>query len=94
MNIKEEIKEGRVLVDFYADWCGPCKMLGKQLEKYQEEVTEVKVVKINVEEEQELSSVFGVRSIPSLFYMENGEVVESAVGNQTIDSLKELTKIK
>lgn len=94
MNIKEEIKEGRVLVDFYADWCGPCKMLGKQLEKYQEEVTEVKVVKINVEEEQELSSVFGVRSIPSLFYMENGEVVESAVGNQTIDSLKKLTKIK
>lgn len=94
MNIKEEIKEGRVLVDFYADWCGPCKMLGKQLEKYQEEVTEVKVVKINVEEEQELSSVFGVRSIPSLFYMENGEVVESAVGNQTVDSLKELTKIK
>lgn len=94
MNIKEEIKEGRVLVDFYAEWCGPCRILGKQLEKYQEEITEVKVVKVNVEEEQELSSVFGVRSIPSLFYMENGEVIESAVGNQTIDSLKKLTKIK
>ena len=94
MNIKEEIKEGRVLVDFYADWCGPCRILGKQLEKYQEEVTEVKVIKINVEEEQELSVVFGVRSIPALFYMEDGQIIQTAVGNQTVDSLKKLTKIK
>ena len=93
MELKEQLKEGKVLVDFYADWCGPCKMLGKQLEKYQDEVSEVKVIKINVEEEQELSSVFGVRSIPSIFYMENGEVIDSAVGNQTLQQLKEFTKI-
>ena len=68
-------------------------MLGKQLEKYQDEVSEVKVIKINVEEEQELSKVFGVRSIPSIFYMENGEVIDSAVGNQTLQQLKEFTKI-
>jgi len=93
MELKEQLKEGKVLVDFYADWCGHCKMLGKQLEKYQDEVSEVKVIKINVEEEQELSKVFGVRSIPSIFYMENGEVIDSAVGNQTLQQLKEFTKI-
>ena len=90
----EEIKTGRVLVDFYADWCAPCKMLSKQLEQYQEEVTEVKVVKVNIEEEQEMSMAFGVRSIPALFYMEDGNVVDQSIGVKTLEQLKEFTKIK
>ena len=90
----EEIKTGRVLVDFYADWCAPCKTLSKQLEQYQEEVTEVKVVKVNIEEEQEMSMAFGVRSIPSLFYMEDGNVVDQSIGVKTLEQLKEFTKIK
>lgn len=90
----EEIKTGRVLVDFYADWCAPCKMLSKQLEQYQTEVTEVKVVKVNIEEEQEMSMAFGVRSIPALFYLEEGQVIDQAVGMKTVQQLKELTKVE
>ena len=90
----EEIKTGRVLVDFYADWCATCKTLSKQLEQYQEEVTEVKVVKVNIEEEQEMSMAFGVRSIPALFYMEDGNVVDQSIGVKTLEQLKEFTKIK
>lgn len=91
MNL-EEIKSGRVLVDFYADWCAPCRMLSKQLEQYQTEVNEVKVVKVNIEEEQEMSMAFGVRSIPALFYMEEGEVIDQTTGMKTVQQLKEFTK--
>ena len=62
-------KEGRVLVDFYATWCGPCKVVAKTLDQYAEEVSEVKVVKINVDEESELASKYGIRSIPTLIYL-------------------------
>jgi thioredoxin 1 len=89
----QEIKTGRVLVDFYADWCGPCRMLSKQLEQYEAEVTDVKVVKVNIEEEQEMSRAFGVRSIPAIFYMEDGNVIDQANGMKTVQQLKEFTKI-
>jgi len=88
----QEIKTGRVLVDFYADWCGPCRMLSKQLEQYEAEVTDVKVVKVNIEEEQEMSRAFGVRSIPAIFYMEDGNVIDQANGMKTLQQLKEFTK--
>ena len=90
----EEIKTGRVLVDFYADWCAPCKTLSKQLDQYINEVTSVKVVKINIEEEQEMSMAFGVRSIPALFYMEDGKIINQSIGVKTLEQLKEFTKIK
>ena len=90
----EEIKTGRVLLDFYAEWCAPCKMLSKQLEQYQTEVSDVKVVKVNIEEEQEMSMSFGVRSIPALFYMEEGKIVDQTVGMKTVQQLKEFTKLQ
>ena len=89
----QEIKTGRVLVDFYADWCGPCRMLSKQLEQYEAEVTDVKVVKVNIEEEQEMSRAFGVRSIPAIFYMEDGNVIDQTNGMKTLQQLKEFTKV-
>lgn len=89
---KEDIKSGRVLIDFYADWCGPCRMLSKQLEKYQEEITEVTVIKINVDTEPDLAQEFGVRSIPTLVYMEEGEVVDKTTGLKQINELKQFTK--
>tara|TARA_B110000259_G_scaffold187886_1_gene243850 strand:- start:4008 stop:4292 length:285 start_codon:yes stop_codon:yes gene_type:complete len=92
MELKEQINTGRVLVDFYADWCGPCKVLGKKLEQFSAEISDVKVIKVDVEKEQELSNQFGVRSIPALFYMEDGEIIDKASGSKTIEELKQLTK--
>jgi len=89
---KEDLKSGRVLVDFYADWCGPCRMLSKQLEQYQEEVTEVKVIKVDIEVDHEMAQSFGVRSIPTLVYMEEGEVIDKATGVKRVNELKQFTK--
>lgn len=89
----EDIKNGRVLVDFYANWCGPCKMMAKQLEKYEDEVDAVKVVKVNVDENHELAQEFSVRSIPTIVYMEDGEIVDRTVGAKNLEQLKEFTKV-
>jgi len=89
---KEDLKSGRILVDFYADWCGPCRMLSKQLEQYQEEVTEVKVIKVDIEVDHEMAQSFGVRSIPTLVYMEEGEVIDKTTGLKQINELKQFTK--
>ena len=86
-------KESRVLVDFYATWCGPCKMVAKTLDQYVEEVSEVKVVKINVDEEADIASEYGIRSIPTLIYFEDGEVIERQTGNLALPQIKELTKV-
>ena len=90
----KELQNGnnRVFVDFYADWCGPCRMLSKQLEQYQEEVTEVNVIKVDIEVEHEMAQAFGVRSIPAIFYMEDGNVIDQANGMKTVQQLKEFTK--
>jgi len=88
---KEELKTGRVLVDFYATWCGPCKMLMKQVDVYESEVDDVKVVKVNVEDEPEMSQAFGVRALPTLVYMEDGEVIKKVTGMQKVEDIKKLT---
>ena len=81
-NFVEEVlnSEKPVLVDFWASWCGPCRMVIPVVEKIAEEYPEYKVVKINVDEEQELASQFGVMSIPTLMIVKNGEVVNKSVG--------------
>ena len=71
-----------VLIDFYADWCGPCRMVGPIVEEIAAEHPEYKICKVNVDEEQELAAQFGVMSIPSLFVMKNGKVVNQTLGAQ------------
>ena len=81
-NFAEEVlnSEKPVLVDFWASWCGPCRMVIPVVEKIAEEYPEYKVVKINVDEEQELAAQFGVMSIPTLMVVKNGQVVNKSVG--------------
>jgi thioredoxin 1 len=88
----EDIKTGRVLIDFYATWCGPCKVMLKQIEKFEDEVDDVKVVKVNIEHESEMAQAFGVRSIPMLVYMEDGQVIDKTVGAKKLDEIKKFTK--
>ena len=79
-----------VLIDFYADWCGPCRMVGPIVEEIAEEHPEYKICKVNVDEEGELAAQFGVMSIPSLFVLKNGEVVNHTMGAQPKARILEL----
>ena len=69
-----------VLLDFWAPWCTPCRMVGPILDEIAGERSDIKVAKVNVDEQPELAGQFGVMSIPSLFYMENGKVVRKTMG--------------
>ena len=69
-----------VLLDFYADWCGPCRMLAPTVHEIAEERTDIVVGKINVDEEQELAEQFGVFSIPTLVVLKNGQIANQATG--------------
>ena len=81
-NFQEEVihSEKPVLVDFWASWCGPCRMVGPIIDEIAEEHPEYKVVKINIDEEPELASQYRVVSIPTLMVMKNGQVVQQSVG--------------
>ena len=70
----------RVLIDFYADWCGPCKMVSPIVDELADEHPEYLIAKVNVDEEQSLAAEFGVMSIPTLIVIENGKILKQSVG--------------
>lgn len=75
-NFNDEIANKKVLVDFYADWCGPCRMMGNVLEQ----IDGIEILKVNVDKFPELSKKFGVMSIPNLIIFENGNPIRNHVG--------------
>lgn len=82
--------EQTVLLDFYADWCGPCRMVSPIVEEIAEENPQYTVGKINVDDEPSLAQEFGVMSIPTLVVMKNGEVVQQSVGARPKQQILEM----
>ncbi|MBE6048589.1 MAG: thioredoxin [Clostridium sp.] len=81
--------EGVVVVDFYADWCGPCKMLAPILEELNNELSSVKIVKVNVDENPDVSNKYNIANIPTIKIFKAGKDVETKVGFMPKDMLKE-----
>ncbi|MEG0830038.1 MAG: thioredoxin [Anaerovoracaceae bacterium] len=81
-----------VLIDFWASWCGPCNMLSPVIEEISGEVTNVKVGKVNVDEQPELARQFGVMSIPTLILIKDGKVAKQSVGAKPKNAILDMIK--
>ena len=81
-----------MLVDFWAAWCGPCKMIAPAVEEVAEDHPEIKVCKLNIDDEPQLAMQYGVMSIPTLMVFKNGEVAQTAIGLRPKNEIEELLK--
>ena len=88
---EQEIQGLVVVVDFYADWCGPCQMLAPVLEQLEKE-TSIKIVKINVDETPDIARAFRIMSIPTLMLFKDGKLVKKELGYMPIERLREFIK--
>lgn len=85
-----QVKEGVALVDFWAPWCGPCRMLAPVIDELANEFDgKAKICKVNTDEQSDLAVEFGVRSIPTLIFFKNGEVVDQLVGAQSKQAISD-----
>lgn len=91
-NFKEVVENNKVvLLDFWAGWCGPCRMLAPVLEQLDKEM-DIVIGKIDVDSEEELAMQFKIQSIPALFVIKDGKITNKSLGYQNVDSLKALVK--
>lgn len=94
-NFKKEVldSKGPVMVDFFASWCGPCKMMSPIVDELAKEMEkEIKIFKVNIEDEESLASDYGVMSIPTFLFFKNGKVVDQASGGMSKDALMKIIK--
>lgn len=91
-NFRQEVmtSDKPVLIDFWAEWCGPCQMMSPVVDEIAEETEDVKVCKINVDDEAELASMFGIQSIPTLVLVKDGKTVDVSVGLRSKASVLEM----
>ena len=91
-NFKSEVLESsqKVLIDFYADWCGPCKMMGPVVEEIAEEHSDVKVVKINVDNAEDIAIKYQIMSIPTLVVVKDGQEVNRSIGLISKEKIEEV----
>ena len=91
-NFDEMTAAGTVLVDFWAVWCGPCKMQAPIVEAFADKQTDVRVCKVNVDEQPALAARFGIMSIPTLMVFKDGETARRQVGLSSLEEIEELCK--
>ena len=85
--------EKGVVIDFWATWCGPCKMMAPVVEEVAKDYPDVKVCKVNVDEEPELSNAFKIVSIPTIVVIKNGEIIDSVVGYRPKEDIEKIIKL-
>ena len=89
---KDKISNGKVLVDCFATWCGPCKMLAPIIDELASEVDTYSFYKLDVDENENIAREYGIMSIPTLLIFENGELKDKLVGFKSMEELKEILK--
>lgn len=88
-NLEELVKEGISVVDFFATWCGPCKMLSPVLEELAKEKSEIRFIKVDIDQQENLARQYGVMSVPTLLFFKDGVLVGQSVGFLPKEVLKQ-----